>query len=257
MAVEPWRKGVVIKIEQQTFNTRRFFIQVPELESFDFKPGQFVTLDLPIHEKPNKRWRSYSIASWPDGSNTFELCIVLLDGGAGTTYLFNEIKEGSELTLRGPVGVFTLPDVIEKDIIMIATGTGIAPFRAMSNHIINHNIPHQNVHVIFGCRKFEDALYADEFTELMKKDSKFKFHACYSREEIVANDNHIVQGYVHQVYEEICNANKIANPDNPSELIVKPALFFLCGWKAMIDEAKQRIQALGYDRKAIHQELYG
>jgi hypothetical protein len=31
----------------------------------------------------------------------------------------------------------------------------------------------------------------------------------------------------------------------------------LCGWKAMIDEAKQRIQTLGYDRKAIHQELYG
>ncbi|RYY68294.1 MAG: oxidoreductase, partial [Chitinophagaceae bacterium] len=36
-----------------------------------------------------------------------------------------------------------------------------------------------------------------------------------------------------------------------------PANFYLCGWKNMIDEAKQRIQALGYDRKAIHQELYG
>ena len=36
-----------------------------------------------------------------------------------------------------------------------------------------------------------------------------------------------------------------------------PANFYLCGWKAMIDEAKQRIQGLGYDRKAIHQELYG
>src|SRR5437868_3724890 len=116
MAVEPWRIGKVIKIEQQTDTTRRFFIQIPELQKFDFKPGQFVTLDLPIHEKPNKRWRSYSIASWPDGTNVFELCIVLLDGGAGTTYLFNEVKEGSELTLRGPVGVFTLPEVIERDL---------------------------------------------------------------------------------------------------------------------------------------------
>src|SRR6218665_1264145 len=106
MAIEPWRKGVVIKIEQQTHSTRRFFIQIPELDRFDFKPGQFVTLDLPIHEKPNKRWRSYSIASWPDGSNVIELCIVLLDDGLGTHYLFNEVKEGSEFTLRGPVGVF-------------------------------------------------------------------------------------------------------------------------------------------------------
>jgi CDP-4-dehydro-6-deoxyglucose reductase len=36
-----------------------------------------------------------------------------------------------------------------------------------------------------------------------------------------------------------------------------PANFYLCGWKNMIDEAKLRIQALGYDRKSIHQELYG
>lgn len=61
--LEPWRKGVVVKIAEETSATRRFWIQIPEVESFDFIPGQFVTLDLPIHEKKNKRWRSYSIAS--------------------------------------------------------------------------------------------------------------------------------------------------------------------------------------------------
>src|SRR5215467_5664026 len=116
MPVEPWRTGKVIKIEQQTHNTRRFWIQVPEVSSFDFKSGQFVTLDLPIHEKPNKRWRSYSISSWPNGTNEFELVIVLMEGGLGTKYLFEEIKVGSELILRGPQGVFVLPDPIEKDL---------------------------------------------------------------------------------------------------------------------------------------------
>src|SRR3982751_4234504 len=147
MALEPWRVGKVIKIEQQTYNTRRFFIQVPELVSFDFKPGQFVTIDLPIHEKPNKRWRSYSISSWPDGSNIFELCIVLLEGGAGTTYLFNEVKEGSELILRGPQGVFVLPPVIDRDLFFICTGTGIAPFRSMVYYIREHNIAHKNIYL--------------------------------------------------------------------------------------------------------------
>ena len=47
MAIQPWRTGKVIRILDETYNTKRFWIQVPELERFDFKPGQFVTLDLP------------------------------------------------------------------------------------------------------------------------------------------------------------------------------------------------------------------
>src|SRR5215210_9098177 len=109
MAVQPWRTGKVIRIENETYNTKRYWIQVEELERFDFEPGQFVTIDLPIHEKPNKRWRSYSIASPPNGTNSFELLVVLLEGGPGSTYLFQEVQVGSTLTLRGPQGVFILP----------------------------------------------------------------------------------------------------------------------------------------------------
>ena len=242
MALEPWRTGKVIKIEQQTYNTRRFFIQVPELERFDFKPGQFVTLDLPIHEKPNKRWRSYSIASWPDGTNVFELCIVLLDGGAGTEYLFNHVTEGSEITLRGPVGVFTLHDEhYEKDLFLVCTGTGIAPFRSMANYIKLHNIPHKDIYLLFGCRTKADLLYFDELKALSDSMPGFHYIPTLSRENWEG-----ASGYVHAIYQNICKASNNA-----------PANFMLCGWKAMIDEAKLRIQELGYDRKAIHQELYG
>ena len=150
MALQPWRTGKVIRIENETPNTRRYWIQIPELEKFDFIPGQFITLDLPIHEKPNKRIRSYSIASWPDGTNVVELVIVLLEGGLGTTYLFNQVDVGSELTLRGPQGVFTLDEEdLQKEIVMICTGTGIAPFRSMATYIKLHNIPHKNIYLIF------------------------------------------------------------------------------------------------------------
>lgn len=71
------------------------------MQRFDFKPGQFVTLDLPIHEKKNKRWRSYSIASAPDETNIFELVIVLVEDGLGTPYIWSNIKIGDELILRG------------------------------------------------------------------------------------------------------------------------------------------------------------
>lgn len=254
--LQPWQKGEIVRIENETNSTRRFWIQLPETDVFDFKPGQFVTLDLPIHEKPNKRLRSYSIASWPDGTNIFELVIVMLEGGAGTHYLFNELTVGSELRLRGPQGVFVLPEIIDKDLFFICTGTGIAPFRSMSYHILNHNIPHGDIYLIFGCRKFGDALYRDELAELEKKLTGFHYIPVFSREVPDNGDKIIRTGYAHVVYEEICRNNiKISIADETA--LVKPASFFLCGWKNMIDEAKQRIQSLGYDRKSIHQELYG
>ena len=240
MALQPWRRGKVINIIQETYNTRRFVIQIPELERFDFIPGQFITFDLPIAEKPNKRVRSYSIASWPDGTNIFELVIVLLEGGLGTTYLFNKVEVGSELTLRGAQGVFTLDDDdLRKDIIMICTGTGIAPFRSMTHHIKNHNIPHQNIYLIYGTRKQIDLLYYEEMKMLDKEMENFHYIPTLSREQWEGRS-----GYVHPIYEELC-ANK------------QPVSFLLCGWKNMLDEAKQRILAMGYDRKSIHQESYG
>ncbi len=241
--LEPWRIGKVTRIEHESTVLRRFWIEVPELASFDFVPGQFVTLDLPIHEQRNKRWRSYSIASWPDGTNVFELIIVLLEGGLGTNYLFNEVTVGSELSLRGPQGKFTLPEVLDEDIYLVCTGTGIAPFRSMVQYLHKHNLPHRDIHLVFGCRKKEDGLYISELKELEKKEPGFFFHPCYSREEEVGEGSH--KGYVHPVYESLTENGK------------KPAKFFLCGWKNMIDEARDRIVAMGYDRKAIHLELYG
>jgi len=249
--LQPWQTGKVIRLLDETPSTRRFWIELPSMENFDFKPGQFVTLDLPIHEKPNKRWRSYSIASWPDGTNVFELVIVLLEGGLGTNYLFNEIKVGSEIILRGPQGVFVLPEIIDKDLYFICTGTGIAPFRSMAHHILNNKVPHQHIYLIFGCRKLADGLYGAELKELEQRVDSFHYIPTFSREDPASIEGRT--GYVHAVYEEICKLKQHSRGDQQPE----PAKFYLCGWKNMIDEAKQRIVALGYDKKSIHQELYG
>lgn len=239
MALQPWSTGKVIRIENETNDTRRFWIEVPELEKFDFIPGQFVTLDLPIHEKKNKRWRSYSIASWPDGTNVFELVIVLDKNGVGTPYLFNEIVVGSELTLRGPQGVFILHEPLDKDIFLICTGTGIAPFRSMINYIKINNIPHQNIYLVFGCRTKNTLLYYEEMKKLAEEVEHFFYIPTLSREQWEGNS-----GYVHSIYESLCMERQ-------------PANFFLCGWKGMIDDAKKTIMEMGYDRKEIHLEIYG
>jgi CDP-4-dehydro-6-deoxyglucose reductase len=239
MALQPWRIAKVIRIENETPDTRRFWMEVPELSSFDFEPGQFVTLDLPIHEKPNKRWRSYSIASWPDGSNVFELVIVLDKDGLGTPYLFNEVSIGTEISFRGAQGVFTLRQPIEKDLFMICTGTGIAPFRSMVHHIHRNKIPFKHIYLIFGCRTKESLLYYEELSALSQHMKGFSYLPALSRENWEGHT-----GYVHPVYGQYCSERQ-------------PAHFYICGWKGMIDEAKERILKMGYDKKDIHLEIYG
>src|SRR6185295_3875495 len=116
--------------------------------------------------------------------NVFELLIVLAEGGLGTAYLFNEITVGSELTFRGAQGVFTLPEAIDKDIFLVCTGTGVAPFRSMVNYLhLHHATLHRNIYLIFGCRKKVDLLYYDELKTMQEKLPGFCYLPTLSREE--------------------------------------------------------------------------
>jgi CDP-4-dehydro-6-deoxyglucose reductase len=211
---------------------------------FDFTPGQFVTLDLPIHEQKNKRWRSYSIASAPSETNEFELVIVHLEGGLGTTYLFNEVTVGTVLKLRGPQGVFVLPKAITTDLYFICTGTGVAPFRSMVLDIHQKKTPHHQIHLLFGCRQYTDCLYGHEFKALEAVEHNFYYHPSFSREtEIREGAN---QGYVHATYKRLLDAGAS-----------KDAQFYICGWKDMVDEARETLAELGIPKNQIHFELYG
>ncbi len=242
--LQPWQDAVVTKIVQETPTTKRFFLALTSGQVFDFIPGQFVTFDLPIHEQKNKRWRSYSIASAPSNNSEFELVIVLLDGGAGTTYLFNEVAVGSSLLMRGPQGVFVLPKSITTDLYFICTGTGVAPFRSMLLDIHQKNIPHQQMHLLFGCRKYTDSLYGQELKALETVEEHFFYHPSFSRETEIREGANL--GYVHDTYKKLLAAGAS-----------KEAHFYICGWKNMVDEARATLTELGIPKTQIHFELYG
>ena len=253
--LQPWVQGVITKVLDETASTKRFFFRVPSMERFDFEPGQFVTLDLPIHEQKNKRWRSYSIASAPNGTNEFELVIVKLEGGSGTAWLWENGHAGAEITLRGPMGKFVLPEKLDRDLYLICTGTGIAPFRSMVHHIKSNQVPHQNIYLIFGTRHVPDLLYPGEMQAMQEAMPTFTYLPVCSR-EAPNNTLGLRTGYVHTVYEELIQSKpRVQNEDGCDS--PPPAFFMLCGWKNMIDEARERLQTLGYDKKSIHFELYG
>jgi len=243
-----WNEAEVVNIIQETATTRRFLLQPLEGESPDFRPGQFVTLDLPIHETRQKRWRSYSIASAPNPKEPLELCIVHLPKGAGTTYLFEAVEVGSVIKYKEPAGVFTLKTPIERDLVMICTGTGVAPFRSMIQNIINQNIAHKKIHLIFGTRFKADVLYQEEFQVLAEVYPNFSYSIALSREEEIPPRSASVDwvsGYVHGVYQ---SAYQELRPD---------VQFLICGWQDMVDEAVDNLKVMGYEGAQVKVELYG
>ncbi len=230
--------GVVVDIIKETPNIRRFYIQVPELDVYDFKAGQYVKVLFPIDSKKN--YRQYSIANSPDGTNIFELLIVLNPDGVATNYLFNEVKIGSVLKVSEPRGNFLAPQEVETDVCMICTGVGLAPLRSIYLDILNRNVKNKHIYLIFGTRFMSDLIYVEEM-EALSKRSDFTFIPVLSRE--TSDAWHGKRGYLHNSYKEIF-ANK---PD---------ANFYICGWRDMVTETRNNLLEMGFKRQQIHFERY-
>ncbi len=235
-----WYESPIKKTEEIAPGVRRFWLENPGIT---FAPGQFITLDLPIGDKRLQRWRSYSIANSPSDGGDLELCIVRSAAGDGTRYLFETATVGTVLRWKGPDGAFTLPtDLEEKDLVLICTGTGIAPFRSMIREVKNRNLPFKNIHLIFGCRTEPDILYRAEMEALVQEMPGFRYDIALSRQ----TDGPGYQGYVHQIYQQHYPTPR---PD------VK---FMICGWSQMIDQAVAHLLVdLGFAREQVVYELYG
>lgn len=245
-----WYDSTILRIEETAPGVRRIWLQAPDEEAISFKAGQFVTMDLPIHEKRLKRWRSYSIANAPSENNILEFCIVRLEGGAASDYFFQQIKVGDSIRFKGPDGNFVLPDDLsQRDIVFICTGTGVAPFRSMLLDIEQRGVPYKSIHLIFGTRYAAGILYRDEFERMMKEMPGFRYSVALSREEHIRREDFafpVSKGYVHQVYLE---AYPVLHPELD---------FYLCGWSNMIDDAVANLLVkLGCEKSRIHYELYG
>lgn len=233
-----WYEGKVVDIIKETPFIRRFFIQVPALEKYDFKAGQHVKIEFPISARKN--YRQYSFANSPDGSNIFELLIVLDPNGVATNYLFNEVNIGSTLKVSEPRGNFLVPEYVETDLCFISTGVGLAPLRSIYLDIINRNMPHKHIYVIFGTRYMRDLIYVEEMEQLSKRDD-FTFIPVLSRE--TSDEWTGKRGYLHDIYKDLFK-------DLPA------TEFYICGWRDMVTEARTNLMEMGYKRKQIHFERY-
>ncbi|MES2510699.1 MAG: CDP-6-deoxy-delta-3,4-glucoseen reductase [Pseudomonadota bacterium] len=132
-------------------------LRLPMNENLMFAPGQFVDVQL-----PGGITRSYSIASAPsaEGVIDIELHIRHMPGGLFTDKVFSSLKEGELLRLNAPLGTFYLREESVKPLVLIATGTGIAPILSMLRYAVRKKIS-RPMRLYWGGRRPSD-LYLDE-----------------------------------------------------------------------------------------------
>ena len=129
------------------------FLRLPPTAVFHFIPGQYIDII-----GPNALRRSYSLANASFANKALELHIRKVEGGAMSHYWFNQAKPNDLLRLNGPMGTFFLREIEDMDLIFLATGTGIAPIKAMlaSMDFISHKKRAKTVTVLWGGRTDKD-----------------------------------------------------------------------------------------------------
>ncbi|HET8765328.1 MAG TPA: FAD-binding oxidoreductase [Rhodanobacter sp.] len=211
-----------------------------------FKPGQF----LQVHFKypdgaPAKR--SYSIATVGDGNSPIarvELVVSYVTGGAATK-LFADLEAGDVIDASGPNGRFCLlPNDVQPRYLLIATGTGIAPYRAMLpqlDRVLADGA--REVVLLYGARNEAELLYADEFEAFAQTHPGFRFHACLSRAPRAVPRASDHRGHVQDLLADLAPR---AERD----------IAYLCGNPAMVDATYAALREYGLPIGQIRREKY-
>lgn len=220
---------------------RQFNFRREDGAPFNYIPGQFVTLHMPWQDKELRR--SYSIAASPVSNRDVEFIITYVEGGRGTGILF-DMQPGARVQATGPFGKFTLRDEPVGRYLLVGTGTGIAPYRAMMPQLHTRmNGGSHEVVLLLGVRGPDELLYGEDIMQFARDNPAFKFIASYSRRLSDPPAAYERKGYVQEHLMEI-------NPDPKRDIV------YLCGNAGMIDVAVERLKAAGFDNHALRREKY-
>jgi ferredoxin-NADP reductase len=156
-----WQLGRVVELVDQTARTKSILLDVPDWRGH--RPGQHVDVRLTA-EDGYQAERSYSIASAAEDPHLV-LTVECLDDGEVSPYLTDVLMPGDELELRGPIGgYFIWEESLGGPLLLIAGGSGVAPFRAMLRH---WSAAHSSVptRLLYSSRSLDDLIYRRELLD--------------------------------------------------------------------------------------------
>ncbi|MBU1223577.1 MAG: 2Fe-2S iron-sulfur cluster binding domain-containing protein [Gammaproteobacteria bacterium] len=208
-------------LERLGADVLRVILRLPPNQQLDYHPGQYID----VIGKGGLR-RSYSLANASAAEKLLELHIRAVSGGAMSEYWFGQAKVNDLLRLNGPLGTFFLRNVVGLDLVFLATGTGMAPVKAMLEGIdsLSPECRPRSVSVYWGARAPGD-LYWD----VSSVGAAHRYTPVLSR---AGRGWSGAQGHVQEVL--------MASQPNLSETVV-----YACGSDAMIHSAKEMLLKAG------------
>jgi NAD(P)H-flavin reductase/ferredoxin len=216
-------------------NRNTLLLVIAFQDAFEFNAGQFVNL-----QRPDGLTRSYSIANIPQASNTLEFHIRRLPGGQFSAWLQDEIRVGDTIAVSEPRGhCFYLPDRREQGLLLVGTGTGLAPLMGILTDAIAHG--HSGpIHLFHGSREAEDLYRINELRQLAERHPNFHYLPCLS-------GGHIPEGFVQGRADAVALA---ALAD------LKGWRVFLCGHPDMVKEMKKMTYLKGASTQDIYADAF-
>jgi CDP-4-dehydro-6-deoxyglucose reductase, E3 len=214
-------------IKDLTHDVRQLDLRLIEPKTIVFKPGQFISFEMPYPRTGHLVTRAYSIASQPSRSDVITLLFNLVPGGPGSGLLFH-LNVGEKTHFKGPAGNFYLREDQGRELLFIASGTGIAPIRSM----LLANAERRDLRpatLFWGLRSQRDLYYQEELVDLIGRTPTLTAITTLSRPEPGWYGE---SGRVLRLIEERITS-------------VKNLSVYLCGNSAMIADATALLQRKG------------
>jgi len=162
-----------------THDVRELDLDLVSPAEIAFVAGQFISFEIRIPGALHPMTRPYSIASPPRQSQRVTLLFNRVPGGPGSGFLYG-LRPGDDVQFTGPAGMFQLEDVSRRDVLFVATGTGIAPIRSMLLDLLDRRAGGAAT-LFWGVRSERDLYYQDELEALARTSTSVTFEMTLSR----------------------------------------------------------------------------
>ncbi|HHL31979.1 MAG TPA: ferredoxin--NADP reductase [Oceanospirillales bacterium] len=224
-------------------NTVHFEFDIKDGQQLELIAGQFIR--LMFAQDGQQVFRSYSVANIlsanTDCINSIQLAVSWVKGGLATVGL-SQMQIGDSIQASAPYGRFCLTEQKWQRYFLIATGTGVTPYRAMTNELKQRIAQGAEVFVVMGARDESGLLYEDEFRQNALLDN-YNYVSCLSRIPLNKPAELDFNGHVQTYLEKVQ-----FNPETD--------IAYLCGNPAMVDDAFTLLKEAGLPVAQIRREKY-
>jgi NAD(P)H-flavin reductase/hemoglobin-like flavoprotein len=173
----PWWTAEVVAHDRRTLDVAVLHVR-PDAP-LDYQPGQAISLES---EMRPRLWRWYSPANAPRPDGLLELHVKARDGGPVSTALVRLARTGDALRLGPPVGHLALDTESDRDLLLVAGGTGLAPMKALVDQVARQGPP-RRVDLFVGARAEEDFYDRADLRRLEAEHAWLTITCAVSREK--------------------------------------------------------------------------